>query len=137
MTRTKPKTILYYDGVCVLCNWFIQYIYKRDKEGNIFFSQLQSDFAEKELHIFGLEPKKLESLVLVHDNSVYVKAKGALKIVRILPVGIHKILLIGIILPSFITNGIYQLIASIRYRLFGKKEQCELPSGDIKQRYIY
>lgn len=130
------KTIIFFDGVCILCNWFIKYVYKRDKASIFHFSPLQGKVAMDNLSDFGLEPKKLESLVLLHDNKAYTQAEGAYKIVKLLPFGIHKLLLIGQVLPIAISNKIYKGIAAIRYRLFGKKEECSLPSGNIKERYI-
>jgi predicted DCC family thiol-disulfide oxidoreductase YuxK len=75
-------------------------------------------------------------MVLVHDNKLYSKGLAALKIIELLPFGIHKVLLIGKILPTFIINRIYDFVASIRYKIFGKKEECTIPSSDIRQRYI-
>ncbi len=103
---------------------------------NIFSTNYKSIIKSDSYMNFGLEPKKMESVVLVHHDEVYLKSRAVLKIVELLPFGFHKVLLIGRILPLKWTDKMYDGVAYIRYRIFGKKATCTVPDEQVRHRYI-
>ncbi len=132
----QNKSFILFDGICVLCNTFVSYIIKKDRSEMFMFGTLQGTSSSIYLKNFGLEPKKMESVVLVHHDEVYLKSRAVLKIVELLPFGFHKVLLIGRILPLKWTDKMYDGVAYIRYRIFGKKATCTVPDEQVRHRYI-
>ena len=120
--NTREK-ILFFDGVCNLCNGIVSFVIKRNRKGNIKFCPLQSDHARLVLQKFELEPEVIETFVLLEYDSIYLKSDAALRY-------IFKIL------PKTFRDCIYDIIAGRRYMLFGKKEQCMVPTPEIKKRFI-
>lgn len=126
--------IILFDGVCNLCNGFVQRIIKSDKDDFFRFASLQSEVAQKLLkrHPDLLE---LKSIVYFEDGRVYIKSNAALKISSKLT-GTWNLLKLSYVLPNFLRDGIYNLVAKNRYHWFGKKDQCMVPSPDIKAKFL-
>lgn len=133
----ENRNIIFFDGVCNLCNNFIDYVIRRDKNKIIFYSSLQSDFAIKLLkdHDINLD-KGLSTVFYYKDNKLYSQSKAIMYIFLELSM-FHKIVArIGLCIPAFLRNLIYNFIANNRYRFFGKKESCRLPSPEEKDQFI-
>ena len=133
--ETSGKILVLFDGVCNLCNGSVQFIIRRDPESKFLFASLQSDFGKSQLLKFGLNPDFLHSILVIENNTLYQKSDAALKIASRLK-GPWHLLTVFKLFPRFIRNGIYDLISSRRYKLFGKKDQCMIPSPDLKARFI-
>lgn len=127
--RTHP--IVLFDGVCNLCNGAVQFIIARDKHQGFRFASLQSAFGQQYQEQVG----EVDSILLVEEGRVYQKSTAALRIARRLK-GLWPMLYIFIIIPPFLRDFIYDIIARNRYRWFGKKESCWLPTPDLKARFI-
>lgn len=127
--------VIFFDGVCNLCNASVQFILKRDKAGFFKFSSLQSRYAQEKLPIGLRSDGKLPSLVLMSGNNIRTKSTAALTITKHLS-GLWPALYIFIIIPPFIRHFFYDLIAKNRYRLFGKREECMVPSAALRSRFI-
>lgn len=131
---TEPSTLLF-DGVCNLCNGFVQFVILRDKKGAFRFAPLQSDFGRKKMQEFGLDPEKLDTVIMVEDGQYYTHSDVPLRVVKKLP-GLWPVLYVFVLIPKFIRDPIYNWIARNRYRWFGKKEQCMLPRPEWKDRFL-
>lgn len=126
------KTI-FFDGVCGLCNGFINFIIKIDKRQVFTFSPLQSEFAKK--HIPEQHIKDLTSVIYLKDGQQFSKSKAVIEILCDIG-GPWKLAAIGRSIPSAIQNKAYDLVAANRYKLFGKKETCRLPTPEERERFL-
>ena len=135
MINLKNKKIILFDGVCNLCNSSVHFIIKKDKKKQFLFTSLQSDAARDILLQFQLKNSELDSILLIENGQVYQKSDAILKIVKHLN-GIWKISYGFIILPKFIRDYVYIIIAKNRYRWFGKKEVCMIPTKELQMRFL-
>jgi predicted DCC family thiol-disulfide oxidoreductase YuxK len=133
--KDKKKNILLFDGVCNLCNGAVQFILKRDKKKIFQFASLQSEAGERLLRQYGLSTTAFHSLVLIQDDHVFLKSTAVLKIAKQLG-GFCKLWYAFIIIPRFIRDFIYDLVARSRYRIFGKRDRCMIPTADVSDRFI-
>ena len=136
MTETLNKTqnhIILFDGFCNLCNSAVQFILKRDNKGIFSYAALQSDFGINSLATNGLSTSEIDTIVLIENDIIYTYSTAALKIARNLS-GLWPLFYGAIIIPRFLRDVIYKLIAKNRYRWFGKKETCMMfpPNSRIK-----
>ena len=127
--------IVLFDGVCNLCNGAILFLIKRDKNDRFRFAPLESEVGKKLLLKHQIDPSKIDSIVLVSDNTAFTKATAALNISRHLS-GLWPLLYSLIIIPNFITDAVYDFIARNRYRWFGKKERCMIPTPALQSKFL-
>jgi predicted DCC family thiol-disulfide oxidoreductase YuxK len=127
--------IILFDGVCNLCNGWVQFIIKRDARALFRFAALQSRAGQRILTQYGLCPQLLDSMVLIDAGSVFTKSDAVLRIVGYLP-GMWPLLGLLRIVPRWLRNGAYDRIAENRYRWFGKKDACMLPTGNVAHRFL-
>ena len=130
----KLKIILF-DGVCNLCNGAINFIIKRNSKATLKFASLQSDTGKQLLKEYNIDPLKTDSIVLIDSNKAFLKSDAALRIAKDLD-DAYPLLYSFMIIPAFIRNSIYDLIARNRYKWFGKKESCMIPTPDLKSRFL-
>lgn len=130
-----PDKLILFDGVCNLCNGLVRFIIKRDRRGIIKFSPLQSSYARAFLEDLKPDPKIFNTVIYVSGGKVFSKSLAILHLLKDLG-GIWKLFYGFIIIPAFMRDMIYNLIASGRYRIFGKKDSCMIPSDDIKWRFL-
>ena len=126
--------VILFDGECHFCDRSVQFIIKRDPNGRYLFASLQSDIGRELLKKHRVSAH-IDSLVLIEDGHYYVKSTAALRICRNLT-AMWKIMHTLIIIPAPIRDFFYDVFAKNRYKWFGKKDQCELPSPDIKKRFL-
>ena len=127
--------ILLFDGVCNLCNGFVQFIIKRDKNAKFKFASLQSEIGQEYLKQHHLETEVFESFVYLKNDKFYQKSTAALTLFKDLG-GAWVLMYVLIIFPRFIRDFFYNLIARNRYKMFGKRESCMLPSPELKNRFL-
>jgi predicted DCC family thiol-disulfide oxidoreductase YuxK len=127
--------ILLFDGICNLCNGFVQFVINRDLDGNIKFAALQSVAGQQQFKRFGLPEKYMESLVYIKGDKYYRKSTAVLYILKDLR-GAWQLAFGFMIIPAFIRDFIYGLVAKKRYRIFGKKESCMIPTPELKSRFL-
>ena len=130
-----PHPIILFDGVCNLCNGSVQFVLNRDRAGYFKYASLQSESGQELLKKYGLPTDDYNSFVLVEGERVYTQSTAALRVARNLE-GAWKILYAFIIIPEFIRDAVYSLIARNRYRIFGKRESCMLPQPEWKSRFL-
>ncbi|MEM0992575.1 MAG: thiol-disulfide oxidoreductase DCC family protein [Bacteroidota bacterium] len=132
-TTTHP--ILLFDGVCNLCNGFVQFVIKIDPEAKLRFASLQSDAGRALLKEFDLPVADLKSVVLIYEGKAYTHSDAPLEATRHLG-GLWPVFRVLKIVPRFIRDGIYNWIARNRYRWFGKQESCWMPTPDLQRRFL-
>lgn len=135
MLTGKMDKMILFDGLCNLCNDSVQFIIKHDKLGVFKFASLQSESGKALLRKYNLLSSNIDSIVFIRDNRYYLKSTAVIYILKDLRGGWG--LLFGfIVIPRFIRDFFYDLIAKTRYKLFGKKESCMLPDEKVKERFL-
>jgi predicted DCC family thiol-disulfide oxidoreductase YuxK len=135
-TMNEPvKNIVLFDGVCNLCNGLVLFIIKRDPTQKFKFASLQSEIGQESLMHFGLAKNEFESFVLIRGEKYYMKSTAALKMFRELG-GIWQALYAFILVPRPIRDFFYDLIAKARYRIFGKRDVCMMPTPELQTRFL-
>ena len=127
--------VIFFDGVCNLCNGAVQFIMARDPQNRFKFATLQSEFAKNYLSSFQLKVKHGDSFVLLENGKVYEQSAAALRVAKKLG-GLWPLLYGLIIVPPFIRNAVYKFIARNRYKWFGKQESCWIPTPELKSRFL-
>ena len=130
----NDKPVILFDGVCNLCTGSVQFILKRDKEKKFLFASLQSGYGQDLLKQFDLPTNTFNSFILYQDGKILTRSTAALKMVQQLKG--WKWVKICWIVPGFIRDAVYNLIAKNRYKWFGKKNECWLPTPELKARFL-
>ena len=128
-------SIILFDGVCNLCDSVVQFVLKKDKKNRFRFAALQSERGTALLKQFGLSTTNYNSFVLIESGRVYQKSTAALRVLKGLG-GVWVLLYGFIIFPRPIRDYIYDWVARNRYRFFGKKDECMLPTPEIRARFL-
>ena len=131
----ETQALILFDGVCNLCNGFVQFVIARDKHGYFKFTSLQSEAARLYLQKCGIPANALASVVLYEDGKCYTQSTAALRVLKKLSGGWPAMFGL-IIVPKFIRDLVYNFIANNRYRWFGKQESCWLPTPELKSRFL-
>lgn len=127
--------VILFDGVCNLCNFSVKFIIKRDRAAHFKFASLQS-FAARQLMVKAdVNPEPLSSVILIRQQKIYQRSDAVLEIVKKLDGG-WPVLYAAKIIPRFIRDFIYIRIARNRYKLFGEKDTCMIPTSDIQSRFL-
>lgn len=131
----QQQHIILFDGMCNLCDNAVQFVIKRDKKARFYFAPLQGKTGQQFLFRFGFNQEELGTMVYVENNKLFTRSDAALKILLRLG-GLYSLLYAFIIVPRPLRNWIYNWIARNRYRWFGKKESCMVPSAALKARFL-
>lgn len=134
MNKTFQPVILY-DGVCGLCDRFVQFVITRDPSAKIRLAALQSESAKVLLQKFQLPATVLSTVVLIEEEKSYVKSAAVLRSLSYLG-GAWKFFTILRIIPPPISDFVYDFVARNRYRWFGKFDACIIPSPEIRSRFL-
>ena len=126
--------IILFDGVCNLCNGLVKFMFKYDKKAVFSFASLQSEMAKDLLKEAGITEVP-DSVIVIREGKALVKSEAALYIIQKLG-GFFRLLLILRFLPLSIRNKIYDEIAKRRYKWFGKKESCMIPTKEQRKRFL-
>ena len=135
MDNFENKSIILFDGVCNLCNASVNFVIKHDKNEQFLFASFQSDAAKEIMLHFNLKNLNLDSIVLIEGYKIHEKSTAILRITRHLNSG-FKLLYFFIIIPKSVRDWLYSFIAKNRYKFFGKRESCMIPSLELKNRFI-
>jgi predicted DCC family thiol-disulfide oxidoreductase YuxK len=133
----KGKKVILFDGVCNLCNNSVQYVIKHDKKNHFMFAPLQSIVGMSIIKKFNIDTNKMDSILLYDPdkNTLNYKSTAALKIASHLGVPTN-VLRVFFIIPAFIRNWIYDFIAKNRYKWYGKKDACMIPTPELKSKFL-
>jgi len=127
--------ILLFDGICKLCNRLVIFVIRRDKDAKIKFTPLQSASGMSLLKKTGLSVHDINSIVFIEGENLFLKSSAVLHIFKALGGG-WRLFYGFIIIPKFIRDFLYNIVARHRYRIFGKRETCMIPSPDIEKRFL-
>ncbi|MBC7921919.1 MAG: thiol-disulfide oxidoreductase DCC family protein [Ferruginibacter sp.] len=129
------RHVVLFDGVCNFCNATINFVIDHDRANRFVFAPLQSEAGRQLLQTNGLDAAKLDSVVLLKNGVVHQKSDAALQIVRELD-GPWSLLYVFRILPRFLRNFAYDILARNRYRWFGRRDSCRMPTPELRQRFL-
>lgn len=132
---SRGKSVILFDGVCNLCNTSINFVLRRDKKNLFLVGALQSVEGKELLSRFDANPEYLDSLVLIEGDQIYYRSTAALRVAKKLP-GFWPLLYGLIIFPPVIRDGVYDWIGKNRYRWFGEKNTCRLPTPEEKAKFL-
>jgi len=131
----QEQPIILFDGVCNFCNFWVNFAIKRDPKKKLLFSPLQGVTARKLLQQYHIATTGLSTVIVIEKGKVYTQSSAALRVARHLKGGWQ--LFYGLmILPKFLRDAIYNIISRYRYKWFGKKEDCMVPSPGLKERFL-
>lgn len=127
--------LVLFDGVCNFCNFWVNFAIKRNRKKNLRYTPIQGETAKKILPAYHLSTNELSSVILIENGKVYTQSSAALQICRHLNGG-WKLFYGLFIVPKFLRDFVYNIIARNRYRWFGKKKQCMVPSNEIRSLFL-
>lgn len=130
-----PYHLVVFDGVCNFCNSMVNFIIRNDKKNIFRFVPFQSDATTELLRSANVPVHYFESVIYVQNGKAYYKTTAILKILKELG-GFRQLFYVFIIVPSFIRNFFYDLVGNNRYRLFGKRESCMVPTPEAISRFL-
>lgn len=133
MPEQQPIVILF-DGVCNLCNGFVNFLIDQDKNNQFKFASLQSDFGEKVLLENNLQTDDYQSVIALENGKLFTKSAAVFKIIERLPN--WRWMRVFKVLPLFILDVFYGFIARNRYRIFGKRDSCRLPTPELRDKFL-
>ena len=130
----QKQPILLFDGECGFCNKSIQFFLKHEKNKKMHFVPLQSEIG-KQLRVYFEISDKIDSIILIKEHSAYIKSCAALRLTPFMK-GALQLMMVFVIIPPFIRNIFYDLIAKNRMKFFGRVESCQLLPKDDKERFF-
>lgn len=132
----KEKKIILFDGVCNLCNGFVQFVIKHDTNDIFRFASLQSEIGQQLISKRNIDTSKIDSVILIAPGTAYyVKSDAVLQIGRHIR-GYRTISKILNLIPRGLRNIVYDFTASNRYKWYGKKDQCMIPTPELKGKFL-
>jgi predicted DCC family thiol-disulfide oxidoreductase YuxK len=129
------RPVILFDGVCNFCNAGINFIIRQDKKKVFRFAALQSEAGQKLLKQHNLPIQGFESFILIDGGKVYQKSAAGLRVYGKLP-WYWKWTQAFWIAPKFLRDAVYNFLAKNRYKWFGKKEECMVPSAELRSRFL-
>lgn len=132
--KTLDHVILF-DGVCNFCNSSVNRVIENDPKDIFRFAPLQSEVGQQLLVHYGIDRTMTDSVVYIENGKAYVRSSAALRIARRMK-GFYPVLFGFIIVPPFIRNAVYDLIARNRYKWFGRKDSCMMPTPEVRRKFI-
>lgn len=129
------QPIIFFDGVCNLCNGAVQFTIERDHKNIFRFASLQSEFAKTQLVPFNINVLELDSFIMLENGKIYQRSTAALRVAKKLN-GLWPLLYGFIIVPCFIRDAVYNYVAKNRYKWFGKEESCWVPTPELKSKFL-
>lgn len=129
------KKIILFDGVCNLCNSSVTFVIKRDKKDAFRFAALQSEVGQQLIAKFNIDTAQTDSIILIDNDKAYVKSSAALRAARSLS-GAWPLLYGFMIVPRFLRNWVYDYIAKNRYKWYGQRESCMIPTPELKAKFL-
>jgi len=136
MEFPENKKIILFDGVCNLCNGFVQFVIKHDKKDDFRFASLQSEYGRKVQNHLGINFSNPKSIILYQPGVAYFKKSEAVfEIIKKFG-GFYRVFIIFNVFPKIFIDLIYDFVAKNRYKWFGQKDQCMLPTLELKSKFL-
>ncbi len=131
----EENPIVFFDGVCNFCNYWVNFSIKRDRKKILKFAPLQGETAKKIFPQYNIENSETESVILIEKGRAFKDSAAALRIARHLGGG-WKLLYGLMIVPKFIRDAVYKWISKNRYKWYGKKDTCMIPAPGVRERFL-
>lgn len=128
------NNIVLFDGECNFCDSSVQFIIKRDRKNRFQFASLQGETGRKLVNEHNI-PENTDSMLLITNDKAYLKSSAALHVAKQLK-GFWKLLFVFILIPRPLRDFVYDIIAKNRYKWFGRKESCMIPSPEMRHRFF-
>jgi predicted DCC family thiol-disulfide oxidoreductase YuxK len=128
------KPIIFFDGVCGMCNAFVDFVLRVDRQEKFLFAPLQGSFARELLPPLSEDPHEW-SIVYIDERGIHDQSEASLQVCRRLG-GMWWLLSLARYIPQSIRNPAYRVIARNRYRWFGRKAQCRVPNPEERKRFL-
>ena len=129
------ELVIFFDGVCNFCSFWVRFVIRRDPSGKFHFAPLQSPPSREACRRLGLPEEPLQSVILKEDGRYFTQSTASLRILRELT-GLWPLMVVFIVVPAPVRNLVYKLIATNRYRWFGKNDSCFVPTLEIRSRFL-
>lgn len=136
LSSYQDKAIIFIDGECEFCNRTALLIIKYDKKDKFRFASQQSEIWKNLIKENNYNGNVLSTIILIENEKVLTKTTALIEIAKHL-VGLPKLLVVFKIIPVKIRDFLYDIFSKYRYRIFGKKEDCKIPSSDVRKKYLY
>jgi predicted DCC family thiol-disulfide oxidoreductase YuxK len=141
VTAQAPTTVIFYDGVCGLCNRLNLFLLRRDRHARIRFAALQSAVAKQMLAKHGLDPSDLDTVYVIADwkspsERVLARSPAVLHALGQLEGGWRVLARIGGLIPRPLADVVYRTVARSRYSLFGQYDRCQIPPPEWRKRFL-
>lgn len=133
--QKNESAIVYFDGVCNLCNGFVDFLIRRDKKRRLRYTSLQSVRGQEVVADRRLWGKTDESVLFLDDGRLYDASTAAIRIVSRLG-GVYRIVGVFYVVPRAFRDELYQIVAERRYRWFGKRDKCRVPTAEERELFI-
>jgi predicted DCC family thiol-disulfide oxidoreductase YuxK len=127
--------VVYFDGVCNLCDGIVTFLLDKDRHRKLTFASLQSEAGQEVLRRHGLSTTDYDSFLLLKEGTLYQKSDAALEVARLLG-GSWRVLYILKWVPRSCRDTVYDLVARRRYRWFGRRATCRLPTPELRERFL-
>ncbi len=131
----EDTRLILFDGVCSFCNYWVNFAIKRDRKKKLHFTPLQGETAKWLLPQYNLNPTSLSSVIFIDSGKAWTQSSAAIRICKHLDGG-WKLFYGLMIIPKFIRDFLYNIIARNRYKWFGKKENCMMPTPELRERFL-
>ena len=127
--------IILFDGVCNFCNYWVNFAIKRDPKKKLLFAPLQGERAQLLTKQFNISTTNLSTVIVIEKGKVYTQSSAALRLARHLKGG-WKLFYGLMVFPKFIRDAVYNIISRNRYKWYGKKDACMVPTQELKERFL-
>jgi predicted DCC family thiol-disulfide oxidoreductase YuxK len=127
--------IVFFDGVCNLCNASVDYLVRRDRKRHLRYASLQSDIGQRMLADVGLPTSEFGSFIYLDRGRLHMRSSGAIRVAMRLG-GLWTLMGIFLMVPPFIRDAVYDGVARNRYRWFGKRDTCRLPTPEERDLFL-
>jgi predicted DCC family thiol-disulfide oxidoreductase YuxK len=134
MKKDPEQKIIFFDGVCHLCNRFVDFVILHDPDHQFLFAPLQGETAARLLS--PEQRQNLQSVIYAENSQIFEQSQAVLKIFRLLPYPYKILAFSEKIIPGSARDAVYQLVAKNRYRWFGEKESCRIPTDKEKSQFL-
>ncbi|MBL0308604.1 MAG: DUF393 domain-containing protein [Bacteroidetes bacterium] len=130
----EVKVVLF-DGVCNLCNGYVNWVIDHDKSRQVKFASLQSGYGQAVIERFNIHDQYLNTIIYLDGDKIYFRSEAVLRTLKQMG-GIYSLAFGFMIIPAFLRNWVYNTVAKYRYRWFGEREVCRIPTPELKDRFV-
>lgn len=127
--------VILFDGICIFCNFWVNFAIKHDPKKKLKFAPFQSNAGQLLLSQHHIAIESINSVILIENGKVFTQSSAAFRVCKYLS-GIWKIFYGLLIIPKFLRDFFYNVIARNRYRWFGKKDSCMVPTPELRERFL-